>query len=66
MFPHGLCEWKILNVHPIPAAVFKNVLRIFVADILTIFQNIQSGVGKSRENEARAKQVVSKLGRLQC
>ena len=38
MLPVGLCEWKITNVHPILAIMFKNLLRTFEAEI---FKNIQ-------------------------
>ena len=39
MFPVGLCEWKITNVHPILAIMLKNVLETFGAKILKIFLN---------------------------
>ena len=41
MFPDGLCEWKITNLHPILTIIFQNILRTFEAEILKIFKIIQ-------------------------
>ena len=38
MLPDGLCKWKITNVRPILTVTFKNILRIFEAEILKIFK----------------------------
>ena len=38
MFPVGLYEWKITNVHAILTFIFKNVLKTFEAEILKIFK----------------------------
>ena len=35
-FPVGLYEWKITPAHPIPAVMFKNILRTFEAEILKL------------------------------
>ena len=40
MFPVGLCEWKITDVHPTLTIMFKEFLRTFEAEILKIFKNI--------------------------
>ena len=44
MFPVSLCEWKITSVHPVLLVLtikFKNFLRIFEAETVKIFNNIQ-------------------------
>ena len=41
MLQVGLCEWKITIARPILTITFKNILRIFKAEILKIFRNIQ-------------------------